>query len=72
MGIVLGRSLGTKPCVFLCKVAKAGDERYLLCAAGAATIVSFHFVPALLLWPEGSVGRFVHARFKVFGNLWRL
>ena len=31
-------SRSTKPCVFLCKVAAAGDERYLVCAAGAAAL----------------------------------
>ena len=35
-----GRSRSTKPCVFPCKVAAAGDERYLMCAAGAAGVVS--------------------------------
>ena len=39
MGLVLGGS--TKPCIFLCKVAAAGDERYLVCAAGAAGVVWF-------------------------------
>ena len=39
-GSCWGGSRSTKPCVFLCKVAAAGDERYLLCAAGAAWIVS--------------------------------
>ena len=29
-----------KPRVFPCKVAAAGDERYLVCAAGAAAVVS--------------------------------
>ena len=33
-----GGSRSTKPCVFLCKVAAAGDERYLVCAAGAAAV----------------------------------
>ena len=28
-----GGSRGTKPCVFPCKVASAGDERYLVRAA---------------------------------------
>ena len=32
--LLLGRSRSTKRCVFLCKVAAAGDERYLVCAAG--------------------------------------
>ena len=30
-----------KPCVFPCKVAAAGDERYLVCAAVAAAVVWF-------------------------------
>ena len=38
MGFVLGESRGRKPCVFACKVAPAGDERYLVCAAGAAGV----------------------------------
>ena len=33
-----GGSQSTKPCVFPCKVAAAGDERYLVCAAGAAAV----------------------------------
>ena len=35
-----GGSRNTKPCVFPCKVAAAGDERYLVCAAVAAAVVS--------------------------------
>ena len=35
-----GGSRSTKPCVFPCKVAAPGDERYLVCAAGAAGVVS--------------------------------
>ena len=35
-----GGRRSTKPCVFPCKVAAAGDERYLVCAAGAAGVVS--------------------------------
>ena len=38
MGFVLGESRGRKPCVFPCKVAPTGDERYLVCAAGAAAV----------------------------------
>ena len=38
MGFVLGESRGRKPCVFPCKVAPAGDERYLVCAAGAGWV----------------------------------
>ena len=35
-----GGSRSTKPCVFPCKVAAGGDERYLVCAAGAAAVFS--------------------------------
>ena len=35
-----GGSRSTKPCVFPCKVAAPGDERYLVCAAVAAAVVS--------------------------------
>ena len=42
MGCVLwGGSRSTKPCVFPCKVAAAGDARYLVCAAVAAAVVWF-------------------------------
>ena len=34
--VLWGGSRSTKPCVFPCKVAAAGDERYLVCAAGEA------------------------------------
>ena len=33
-------SRSTKPFVFPCKVAAAGDEKYLVCAAVAAAVVS--------------------------------
>ena len=32
-------SRGTKSCIFPCKVASAGDEKYLVCAAVAAGVV---------------------------------
>ena len=38
MGLELGGKPDTKPCVFPCKVAAAGDERYLVCAAGAGWV----------------------------------
>ena len=38
-GLCWGGSRSTKPCVFPRKVASAGDERYLLCAAGVAGVV---------------------------------
>ena len=34
-----GGSRSTKPCFFPCKVAAGDDERYLVCAAGAAAVV---------------------------------
>ena len=40
-----GGSRSTKPCVFPCKVAAAGDERYLVCAAGAAAVGLLFFLP---------------------------
>ena len=39
MGYVLGGSRSTKPCVFSCKVVAGDDERYLVCATGAAAVV---------------------------------
>ena len=50
-----GGSRSTKPCVFPCKVAAAGDERYLVCAAGAAAVGLSFFLPQCnggfkLLW----------------------
>ena len=35
-----GGRRSTKPCVFPCKVVAAGDERYLVCAAGAAGVIN--------------------------------
>ena len=42
-----GGSRSTKPCVFPCKVAAAGDERYLVCAAVAAAVVPGRLVPSM-------------------------
>ena len=39
-GLCWGGSRNTKPFVFPCEVAAGGDGRYLVCAAGAAAIVS--------------------------------
>ena len=39
--VLWGGSRSRKPCVFPCKVAAAGDERYLVCAAVAAAVVWF-------------------------------
>ena len=39
-GLCRGGSRSTKPCVFPCEVAAAGDERYcIVCAAVAAAVV---------------------------------
>ena len=38
-GLCWGGSKSTKPCVFPYKVAAAGDERRLLCAAVAAAVI---------------------------------
>ena len=45
-----GGSRSTKPWVFPCKVAAAGDEKYLLCAAVAAGVV---LVPSLRFATSG-------------------
>ena len=47
MGFVLGESRGRKPCVFSGKVAPAGDERYLVCAAVVRSSTVKYFVQAL-------------------------
>ena len=54
-GLCWAGSRRTKPCIFLCKVAAGGDERYLLCAAGAAAPGLPFFLPQCnggfkLLW----------------------
>ena len=63
MGFVLGDSLGTKPCVFSCKMAPAGDERYLECAAGAAGVVCVFFFAAVEFWLQAVVDALVYAQF---------
>ena len=37
--VLRGGRRSTKPCVSPCRVAAAGDERYLVCAAVAAAVV---------------------------------
>ena len=39
-GLCFGEEAGAPNLVFPCKMAAAGDERYLVCAAGAAGVVS--------------------------------
>ena len=65
-----GGSRSTKPCVFPCKVAAAGDERYLVCAAVAAAVGLPFFLPHCnggfkLLWVCLCV-----RSYRVFWNLW--
>ena len=64
-----GGSRSTKPCVFPCKVAAAGDERYLVCAAVAAAVGLPFFLPHCnggfkLLWVCLCV-----RSYRVFWNL---
>ena len=64
-----GGSRSTKPCVFPCKVAAGDDERYLVCAAGAAAVGLSFFLPQCnggfkLLWVCLCVGS-----YRVFWNL---
>ena len=64
-----GGSRSTKPCLFPCKVAAAGDERYLVCAAGAAAVGLPFFLPHCnggfkLLWVCLCV-----RSYRVFWNL---
>ena len=59
-----------KPCIFPCKVAAAGDERYLLCAAVAAAVGLPFFLPHCnggfkLLWLCLCV-----RSYREFWNLW--
>ena len=65
-----GGSRSTKPCVFPCKVAAADDERYLVCAAGAAAVGLPFFLSHCngafkLLWACLCV-----RSHRVFWNLW--
>ena len=49
-----GGSRSTKPCVFPCKVAAADDERYLVCATGAAAVFFARIVPPMCFATSGS------------------
>ena len=52
-GLCWGGSRSTKNCIFPCKVASAGDEMYLVCAAVAAAVGLPFFgrtVTVALLW----------------------
>ena len=70
MGFILGDSFGTKPCVFPCKVAPAGDERYLACGAVAARIVlTFFFLPQ---WNCGFKGLWMRLGVRSYRVIWNL
>ena len=61
-----------KPCVFLCKVAAGGDERYLVCAAGAAAVglpFSFGRIVTVASSCFGCACVCVRS-YRVFWNLW--
>ena len=62
-----GGSRSTKPCVFPCKVAAAGDERHLVCAQ--VRLRSFHarIVPPMCFATSGCVCVRSSMRFL---NLW--
>ena len=47
MGYVLGRQPEHETVCFSCKVAAAGEKRYLVCAAGAAGVVSLFLLCVL-------------------------
>ena len=50
-GACSGEEAGARNSVFFCvKVGAAGDERYLLCAAGAAGVVVVHVCVVLCLY----------------------
>ena len=59
-----GGRRSTKPCFFPCKVAAGDDERYLVCATGAAAVVpdaigSFYVFCNKWLFPWCSSMRFL-------------
>ena len=56
-----GGSRSTKPCVFPCKVAAGDDERYLVCATGAAGVGLSFFFAAVYRWLEAALGMLVCA-----------
>ena len=68
-GLCWGGSRSTKPCVFPCKVAAVGDERYLVCGGCGCGRFAF-FLPHCnggfkLLWVCLCV-----RSHRVFWNLW--
>ena len=65
-----GGRRSTKPCVFPCKVAAAGDERYLVCATVAAVVGLSFFFAAVSRWLQAALGVIVCVRsYRVFWNL---
>ena len=66
-GLCWGGSRSTKPCIFPCKVVAGGDERYLVCEAVAAGVVSVANVFLLCSATSGCVDVRSSMRFL---NLW--
>ena len=66
MGYVAGRKPEHETLCFSCKVAAAGDERYLVCATGAAAVVSCAVPPLCSATSGCSCVR----RSMRFLNLW--
>ena len=56
-----GGSRSTKPCVFPCKVATAGEERCLVCAAVAAAVGLPFFSCRSIMWLQAALGLLVCA-----------
>ena len=61
--LCFGEEAGARNFIFLCKMAAGGDERYLLCAAGAAAVGLPFFLPHCnggfkLLWVCLCVGTY--------------
>ena len=55
MGLVSGRKSEHETVHFACKVAAAGDERYLVCAAGAAAVLPDVIGPPMCSATSGCV-----------------
>ena len=67
-GLCCGEEAGARNLAFfLCKVAAAGDERYLVCATGAAAVVSCAVPP---LCSATTSGCSCVRRSMRFLNLW--
>ena len=68
-----GGSWSTKACIFPCKVVAAGDERYLVCAAVAAAVVSVAngFIPLRSTTADSKKGKELHTHTHTRGTFHR-